>query len=113
MGTFFVPTRKQPALTDNKKSVLRDSRLDTVMRSIRCGQACCSALPHRRAAPNRVARAPQGAAQQMTKAYQIDRRGMSDNGVAVKAHIGEADVKLQSSGRNQHATPRFARKTDL
>jgi len=57
---------------------------------------------------------------------------MSDNGVAVKAHIGEADVKLRSGGRNQHATLRargslrssgkpdglllaggFARKTDL
>ncbi len=39
----------------------------------------------------------------------MDRRGMNDNEVAVKAHIGEADVKLRSSGRNQHATPRFAR----
>jgi len=38
---------------------------------------------------------------------------MSDNEVAVTAHIGEADVKLRSSGRNQHATPQFARKMDL
>ena len=45
--------------------------------------------------------------------YRIDRRGVSDNGVAVKAHIGKADVKLRSSGRNQHATPRFARKMNL
>jgi len=45
--------------------------------------------------------------------YQMDRRGMSDNEVAVKAHIGVADVKLRSSGRNQHATPRFARKMNL
>jgi hypothetical protein len=36
---------------------------------------------------------------------------MNDNGVAVKAHIGEADVKLRNSGRNQHATLRFARKS--
>ena len=43
----------------------------------------------------------------------MDRRGMSDNEVAVKAHIGAADVKLRSSGRNQHATQRFARKNEL
>jgi hypothetical protein len=46
---------------------LRDGRLDTAMRSIWGGQACCSALPHRRAAPHRVARAPQGAAQRATR----------------------------------------------
>lgn len=34
------------------------------------------------------------------------RRGMSDTEIAVEAHIGSADVKLQSSGRNQRASPR-------
>jgi hypothetical protein len=38
---------------------------------------------------------------------------MSDNKVAVKAHIGAADVKLRSGGRNQHATQRFAHKMNL
>jgi hypothetical protein len=38
---------------------------------------------------------------------------MSDNEVAVKAHIGEADVKLRSGGRSQHATRRFAHKMNL
>jgi hypothetical protein len=37
--------------------------------------------------------------------YHIDRRGTNDNEVAVKTF-------LQVS-RNQHATPRFARKMDL
>ena len=44
-----------------RNSVFRDGRPDTAMRSIWGGQACCSALPHRRAAPHRVARAAQGA----------------------------------------------------
>jgi hypothetical protein len=47
----------------------------------------------------------------MTKAYQLDRQGMGDNGVAVKANMSMANVK--QSGRNQYATPRFARKMDL
>jgi hypothetical protein len=38
---------------------------------------------------------------------------MSDNEVAVKARIGIADAKPRSGGRNQHAKPRFARKTNL
>jgi hypothetical protein len=45
----------------------------------------------------------QGAAQRMTRHIETDRQGMSDNGVAVEAHIGAADVKLRSSGHNQRA----------
>jgi hypothetical protein len=44
-----------------RNSVFRDGRLDTAMRSIWGGQACCSALPHRRAVPHRVARTAQDA----------------------------------------------------
>ena len=55
----------------SRNLLLRDGRLDTAMRSIWGGQACCFALPHQRAAPHRVARAPQGAAQRTTRHIEL------------------------------------------
>ena len=51
-----------------------DDRLDTAMRSIWGGQACCSAFPHHRATPHSVARTAQGARNAATETYQMDRR---------------------------------------
>jgi hypothetical protein len=65
----------------------RDGGLDTAMRSIWGGQACCSVLPHQRATPHRVARAPQGAPQLTTRHTAAGRRGLSDNGVVVETNL--------------------------
>ncbi|PKO42705.1 MAG: hypothetical protein CVU29_11565 [Betaproteobacteria bacterium HGW-Betaproteobacteria-22] len=53
----------------------------------------------------------QEAAERITQAYQIDRLGVSDNAVAVKANMSTASVK--QSGRNQHTMERFALKINL
>jgi len=53
----------------------------------------------------------QEAAQRTTKTYGLDRLGISDNEVALKANMSKVNVKR--SGRNQHAPLRFARKMNL
>jgi hypothetical protein len=51
----------------SRNLALRDCKPGTALRSIRGGQACCSALSHRRAASHRVARASPEAAQRATR----------------------------------------------
>ena len=47
----------------------------------------------------------------MTQTYRLYRQGMSDNKVAVKANMSNANVKQR--GRNQYTTTQFAHKMDF
>lgn len=52
-----------------------------------------------------------GGTERMTQTYRLYRQGMSDNKVAVKANMSNANVK--QGGRNQYTTTQFAHKMDF
>lgn len=47
----------------------------------------------------------------MTQTYRLYRQGMSDNKVAVKANMSNANVK--QGGWNQYTTTQFVHKMDF